>query len=123
MAASVVIALIDPAGNGANIAAAASTPVVQSPADPRTGAVNVFRVTCTKAHSWKAYGFADASSTTLTDGTEIGAATGKPLTSGNGYEVEVFSDGFAGFAVVVKNEDGAAQTADIGVSRVIAKRA
>lgn len=122
MAASVVITLIDPATNGNAIAAAAACPVVVSPADPHVGAENTYMVTCTKSHSYKVYGFQNTTTTTLTDGTELSSASGKPLTSGNGYAVTVFSDGaFAGYAVVVTNTDGA-QTANIGVSRIIAKR-
>lgn len=113
-----VVTLISPTGNGAAIAAAASTPVVQAPAHPRIGSVIDFRVTCTKAHSYKLYGFTDAASTTLTDGAELTAVTGKAATSGKGYGVQVYSENYAGYALVVTNTDGAL-AADIGVDRII----
>lgn len=119
--ASIVVTLVDPGagGNGNAIAAAASTPVVQAKAHPRGGVLDL-RVTSTKAYSYKVYGFTDAASTTLTDGTELAAVTDKAATTGNGDGVQVASDNYAGYAVVVTNAD-AADAANIGVDRIIRK--
>ena len=122
--ASTAIALIVPGagGNGHQIANAAATPVVQSPADRNRDHAMTFRVICAVVHDVHVYGFLDAASTTLTDGSELedNKLTTHAATTGNGYTVTVFGDrAWDGIAVVVTNKSGAA-AADIGVDRIVA---
>jgi len=121
--ASTLITLIDPAAgqNGNAIADAAATPVVQTPADRDRNHTHIFRITGTQVHDVKVYGFADKTSTTLTDGTELEslAKTNHAATSGNGYELEIFSTrSWEGYAVVITNKSGG-DAGNFGVYRVV----